>query len=332
MANMNNTKLHVVYGDATLGLHGEGFDYIFSYGGGPESIVIDGKEWLYRTLKPTFWRATTDNDKGNRLHMRSGMWLAADMFLPCRGVKVCIDGNEELPKAPMNNRFVGNETAENVSITFTYITITVPETKVEVTYDITSDGKIVVTAHYFGNEKLPELPVFGMRFIMPTKSDGFTYEGLSGETYPDRMAGGIPGIYEVEGLPVTKYVVPQDCGVHMDTEWVKIYRSRVQSNVGRDIKVYGTKEDKPLDRFGIQISAHNEKFAFSCLPYTAEELENATHQEELPPARRTVLCVLGRVRGVGGFDSWGADVEDAYRISAAEDITFSFEISPIMND
>ena len=109
MANMNNTKLHVVYGDATLGLHGEGFDYIFSYGGGPESIVIDGKEWLYRTLKPTFWRATTDNDKGNRLHMRSGMWLAADMFLPCRGVKVCIDGNEELPKAPMNNQFVGNE-------------------------------------------------------------------------------------------------------------------------------------------------------------------------------------------------------------------------------
>ena len=45
---------------------------------------------------------------------------------------------------------------------------------------------------------MPELPAFGMRFVMPTKADGFVYEGLSGETYPDRKAGGIHGIYEVE--------------------------------------------------------------------------------------------------------------------------------------
>lgn len=67
-------------------------------------------------------------------------------------------------------------------------------------------------------------------------------------------------------------------------------------------------------------------FAFSCLPYTAQELENATHQEELPPARRTVLCVLGAVRGVGGIDSWGAEPEPAYRIDAARDICYSFWI------
>lgn len=36
---------------------------------------------------------------------------------------------------------------------------------------------------------MPELPAFGMRFVMPTKADGFVYEGLSGETYPDRKAG-----------------------------------------------------------------------------------------------------------------------------------------------
>ena len=65
---------------------------------------------------------------------------------------------------------------------------------------------------------MPELPAFGMRFVMPTKADGFVYEGLSGETYPDRKAGGIHGIYEVEGLPVTPYLVPQECGMHMDTE------------------------------------------------------------------------------------------------------------------
>lgn len=50
----------------------------------------------------------------------------------------------------------------------------------------------------------------------------------------------------------------------------------------------------------------DREFAFSCLPYTASEIENALHHEELPPARRTVLCVYGAVRGVGGIDSWGS--------------------------
>ena len=45
---------------------------------------------------------------------------------------------------------------------------------------------------------------------------------------------------------------------------------------------------------------------------------NATHHEELPPARRTVLCIYGAVRGVGGIDSWGSDVEEAYHISAED--------------
>lgn len=80
---------------------------------------------------------------------------------------------------------------------------------------------------------------------MPTCAEGFRYQGFSGETYPDRMAGGVPGIYETEGLP---------------------------------------------------------------------------------PARRTVLCVYAAVRGVGGIDSWGAEVEPAYQIDAEKDIEFSFRI------
>ena len=71
----------------------------------------------------------------------------------------------------------------------------------------------------------------------------------------------------------------------------------------------------------LRIEENDKAFAFSCLPYTASEIENATHHEELPPARRTVLCVYGAVRGVGGIDSWGSDVEDDYRISAEKTFT-----------
>ena len=49
------SKLRVVYGDYTLGVHGKEFNYIFSYAqGGLESIVKNGYEWLYRCPKPTF--------------------------------------------------------------------------------------------------------------------------------------------------------------------------------------------------------------------------------------------------------------------------------------
>jgi beta-galactosidase len=53
------------------------------------------------------------------------------------------------------------------------------------------------------------------------------------------------------------------------------------------------------------------------------------HHEELPVARRCVVTVLGAVRGVGGIDSWGADVECAYHIDAAKDIEYSFVISGV---
>lgn len=77
----------------------------------------------------------------------------------------------------------------------------------------------------------------------------------------------------------------------------------------------------------LKICKSGENFHFSCLPYTACEIENATHQEELPPARRTVLCIYGATRGIGGINSWGADVEPSYHVSAKEDIRYSFIIS-----
>lgn len=312
--------LRIVYGDCTLGVHGRDFEYLFSYQqGGLESLVIDKREWLYRVPKPAFWRATTDNDRGNGFPLRSGMWMGADMFIRCVGIEITVDGTRiEMPTAPFNNKYSGIETAKSLQMVFNYQTITVPSAAVSVSYGITPDGTIKAGVHYYGNDKLPELPLFGLRFIMPTKALGYRYEGLSGETYPDRMCAATQGIYEIEGLPVTKYLVPQDCNVHMETDWLEVYRNTTHDN---------SRKDK--ERFGIRFSSLEKKFAFSCIPYTALELENATHQEELPLARRTVVTILGAVRGVGGINSWGADVEPAYHIKAGEDISYSFLISKI---
>jgi len=316
MACTDKKKLRVVYGDYVLGVHGKGFDYIFSYAqGGLESIVKNGYEWLYRCPKPTFWRAVTDNDRGSKFHIKSGSWLAANLFLDCKNVEVFMDGILQKQYAPDNNSYGKDMPADEIIVKFTYETITVPSTTVVVTYTVDQTGKIKVDVHYTGKKNLPELPAFGMRFIMPTLADKYIYDGLSGETYPDRKAGAAQGVYEIKDLSLTPYLVPQECGMHMDTNWLEITRHTSLNNSRTDISSQT-----------LRIEKNDEAFAFSCLPYTAEEIENATHHEELPPARRTVLCVYGAVRGVGGIDSWGSDVEEGYRISAEEDMDYSFVI------
>ena len=182
-------------------------------------------------------------------------------------------------------------------------------------YSVDASGKIRVDVHYNGVQGLPEFPVFGMRFIMPTLADKYLYKGLSGETYPDRKAGAQEGVYEISDLSLTQYLVPQECGMRMDTEWLEITRHTALDNSRTDSSSQT-----------LRIEKNDEKFAFSCLPYTASEIENALHHEELPPARRTVLCIYGAVRGVGGIDSWGTNVEEGYRISAETDKDYSFTI------
>ena len=310
-------SLRVVYGDFTLGVHGEGFDYIFSYAqGGLESLLKNGYEWLYRCPKPTFWRALTDNDRGSKFHIKSGSWLAADMFIDCKDVEVITDGvSQGKPCAPENNKYGADVFADEVVVKYIYETVTIPATTVTVIYSVENKGKMTVDVSYKGVKGLPELPVFGLRFIMPTLADKYMYKGLSGETYPDRMAGAVKGVYEIDDLNLTPYLVPQECGMRMDTDWLEVTRHTSLNNSRKD----NTAQT-------LRIEKKENTFAFSCLPYTASEIENALHHEELPPARRTVLCVYGAVRGVGGIDSWGSDIEDAYHINAEEDITYSFVI------
>ena len=331
--------MRVIFGDVNVGTKGvtkdgQEFHYIFSYAaGGPVSFTTCGREWLYRAPRPAFWRALTDNDRGCGFHLASGVWMAADMFIRTVSVSEELDG-ERIPQeaflSPGNNRFGDEIEAETFRITYEYQTITNPAANVSVCYTVSSDGGILVDAKYFGAPGLPELPLFGMRFVMPTAADGFTYEGLSGETYPDRKLGASEGVFEVKGMPITPYLVPQECGMHVDTKWVEVTRSSTSGNEIAGGKAASDAVTQGNDRtpFTLRIEQEGGPFAFSCLPYTPQEIESATHWEELPPVRRTVLTVCGALRGVGGINSWGADVQPEYHVSGEESLAFSFRIRP----
>lgn len=278
-----NFRLQVVYTDFNLGVRGNNFHYIFSYQhGGPVSLKVNGREYLYRAPAPAFWRAATENDQGNGFAKNSAVWMGAESYNRLKKYEVC-------------------EQEEAVSVSYLFETATYPSAEYQINYSVTGDGHIRVKVQFNGVKGLPQLPLLGLRFILPERMKEYTYTGLSGETYPDRFLGGAFGTYTNQ-VEVTKYLVPQECGNHMNT-----YRMQIGD---------------------LQFVMNEKPFHFSVLPYTALQLENALHQEELPDSTRTVVSILGFMRGVGGIDSWGSDVEEDFWLPGDREYVYSFDIVP----
>ena len=284
--------LTVIQGDVNLGVRGDRFALQFSYTeAGLSSLRLDGgPEWVWRAPRPALWRAATENDKGCGFPVRSAAWMAADAFPKAEGWQV-----EE-------------KSSQQVRIRYTFSFPTVPGASADLTYTVTGSA-LRVDAAYHGVPGAPELPVFGVRMSTLHPAARVCWTGLSGETYPDRYKGAQFGRWS-EQPHIPAYLVPQDCGVHMGTRTLTLEQQDAACRTTA----------------ALTLRMAEEPFAFSALPNTPQELENAAHRDELPCTGRTVLSVLGAVRGVGGIDSWGTDVEPACRLSGEADHRVSFLI------
>lgn len=277
--------LKIVHGDGALGISGENFEILFSHPeGGPVSLVSDGQQWLWRSPRPAFWRAPTENDMGNGFAAGSSIWAAVDGWQKCSDIRLL------------------EETEDRASIRYTFTAPAMPGLKTEITYTVDSNC-MEVNVRYYGGAGRPQLPLFGLRFATPAPVERVEWIGLSGETYPNRKKGGIFGKHsEVPHIP--DYLVPQECGCHMDTHHTTLY----------------------LSKGALTMEQTDMPYAFSAIPYTPQQLSEASHAYELPTPCRTVITVCGAMRGVGSIDSWGSDVEEAYHVASDKDISFSFRI------
>ena len=284
--------LAVIQGDVNLGVRGDRFALQFSYTeAGLSSLRLDGgPEWVWRAPRPALWRAPTENDRGCGFPVRSAAWMAADAYPQAAGWQV----EEASP--------------QRVRIRYTFTFPTVPGASADLTYTVTGSA-LRVDAAYHGVPGAPELPVFGVRMSTLHPAARVCWTGLSGETYPDRYKGAQFGRWN-EQPHIPAYLVPQDCGVHMGTRTLTLEQQDAACRTTA----------------ALTLRMAEEPFAFSALPNTPQELENAAHRDELPCTGRTVLSVLGAVRGVGGIDSWGTDVEPACRLSGEADHRVSFLI------
>lgn len=284
--------MQIIHGDVNIGVKGDGFHVMFSKSeGGLASLQYDGTEYITRTPKTSFWRACTDNDRGAKHGYDRGMWLTAGLYQKVIDIKM-------------------QEEKDQLTVIFEYEIPTIPRTYSTVKYVVRGDGNIHVRLKYHGIKGLPEIPVFGMEFKLKEKYHDFEYYGFGPEeNYIDRMEGARLGVFQGNAQEnVSAYLVPQECGNRVGVRWLKVTDETGQ---------------------GLMFAGEGQTFESSVLPYSAYELENASHQEELPKAYYTWVRILAKQMGVGGDDSWGAPVHEKYRIPSDENLEIAFCISKI---
>ncbi|MEW9700751.1 glycoside hydrolase family 2 TIM barrel-domain containing protein [Paenibacillus sp. SI8] len=259
----------------------------------------DLTSYLYRGIElfqtgpvPNFWRAYTDNDRGNQHDVRCAPWREAGsgktllelVAYPASGgsAEVCV--RFALPTAP-------------VSVA-------------QVMYTVAPDGEVQVRMELVpGASQLPEIPEVGMLLQMDSAFHNLQWYGRGPhENYWDRAIGAKLGVYrstvEEQFVP---YLRPQECGNKTDVRWATLTDAN-----GRGLRIAGLPT--------IELNA---------LPYLPSELEAHDHPYKLPPSDKIAVRINYKQMGVGGDDSWGARTHPEFTLFANRSYAYSFTFKGI---
>ena len=228
----------------------------------------NGKEALLRAPQLSLFRAWTDNDSGNLLKVRDGIWHAVSRYSYISDPAICTAGGVPC-------------------VAFTYTSPVLPDLPITLRYTARQQDEMEVSLSFPGIPGQPDLPALGLSFQLDPRLDRVAYYGLGpDENYADRRRGALLGWHHYlvkDGW--TRYEKPQESG----------NRTGVQV-----LRVTGA------DGHGVEIAGKD--LEVSVQPWLPEELAAAWHAEELQGSCRTVMDVALFRRGVGGDDSWGAPV------------------------
>ena len=279
-------------GKSNIGVRGEHFSVQFSaLQPGLTSYVYGGRELIEQVPMPNFWRAPTDNDRGNLMPQRYAQWKIASLYATAK-----TPGSWDLfPET--------EEREHSVAVRYRYFLPTVPESSCGVEYEVFGDGTVRTTLAFDAVSGLCDMPEFGMLFKFDADFDRVRWYGLGPEeTYVDRLRGARLGIWEKKLSDcLAHYPRPQESGNHC-----------------------GVRRLQVLDRKGRGIEFFGDNLSVNVLPWTPHELENAAHEHELPPVHYTVVRPALQQMGVGGDDSWGAETHPEYLLPREQDLRLSF--------
>ncbi|NOU65558.1 DUF4981 domain-containing protein [Paenibacillus sp. LMG 31461] len=281
-------ELHTEESDTSFRAFSSDFSVTFSkLTGDLTSYSYKEVELMKEAPRPNFWRASIDNDKGNKLPERSATWKEA---------------GQERKLHTMHVRTYGGE----VEIAVTYSLPTTRSSICNLLYVVTGDGRIQIREELLPGHNLPEIPEIGMMFRLDASFENLKWYGKGPhENHWDRAESARLGIYQ--GKVVDQYVPylrPQECGNKTEVRWAELTR---------------------VDGIGLRIEGASA-VELNALPYTPSELEAHDHMYKLPPSDKVALRVNYRQMGVGGDDSWMSKTHPEFTLYANRSYAYSFSL------
>lgn len=279
-----------------LTLKGNNFQIAFSAQNGEMTeLNYNGKNLIKEGLQPNFWRALTDNDIPNGHLVRCATWKNAGRDAKLQNIDL-------------------KEEAGMATVTATY-RMEAQDATLQNTYTIRPDGTVKVSMHFTpGKKALNEMPRLGMRMILPAEYEMMTWLGRGPqETYADRKTGALVGLYNATVWEqYHPYVRAQETANHCDVRWVAL-----RNAAGEGLLVTG---EEPLS-----ISAWN--FPMEDIEYRPSQIERR-HGGSIMKKDMIWLNIDHKQMGVGGDNTWGAQVHPEYTITPKE-WQYSFTLQPL---
>ncbi|GAB2907271.1 glycoside hydrolase family 2 TIM barrel-domain containing protein [Streptomyces mayteni] len=281
-------------GDDAVTVTGEDFSVtidkdtgvITSYEAGGARLITSGPA-------PNFWRAPTDNDRGNGQHLRNQTWRDAGTHRTVTDVRV----------RALRDRAV--------EITVSGTLPTTVESAYTTTYTVFGNAEIRVDNTLRpGAASLPYLPEVGTLLFLPGRLTHVHYYGRGPhENHWDRNTGTDVGRYSATVADLwTPYLRPQENGNRTDARWVAL-------TDGRGAGLLATGE--PL-------------LEFNASHHTPEDLSvGVRHDYQLEPREDVVLRLSHRQMGVGGDDTWGAHTHDEFKLFADREYAYTYRLRPL---
>jgi beta-galactosidase len=290
LATTGLPALTVTGGPSAVEVKGADFAYGFDPASGLlTSIRHKGAELLAGPLRPDFWRAPNDNDRGSDMMKRLGIWRDAHRFLTVRSFRT-------------------DEPAKGVVRLTLDADLGSVGSRYAVVYTIYGTGDLVVEASFEpGDARLPDLPRFGLQAELVPGFEKLAWYGPGpNETYVDRRDLPV-AVYEKRVSDnYFPYSQPQETGNKVEVRW-----ATVRNAAGDGLLVAGL----PL----VSVNA---------LHHPSADMDQAGHEHQMPAHGETWLNVDWRQMGLGGDDSWGALPLPQYRMPAAP-MKYRFRLRPI---
>lgn len=240
---------------------------------GFDSISEGGKEILDKPMAFNFFRAPVDND------VMKGDWYRAHL------------GDHTV----RNYGVTAAQTADGVQISLRQSfgwSIHQPFAYMDTVYTVLNDGSLRVKCKAEFSNKVTFLPRFGIRLFVPKSFDRVEYFGYGPyESYIDKHQASYMGNFSaLIGEMHEDYIRPQENSSH-----------------------YGCKNMTVTDgETRIKFTA-SEDFSFNTSEYTQEELSSKRHNFELQKCESNVICVDGKMAGVGS-NACGSALAEKYRL------------------